>query len=78
MTQTATQQQQMVRALLRRLPKAKLQVAVDFLTYLSTKEEWDATLEVLSSPALLASLKRGQQDLRQGHWVRWADVKRRV
>ena len=78
MTQTATQQQQTVRALLRRLPKAKLQVAVDFLTYLSTKEEWDATFEVLSSPALLTSLKRGQQDLRQGRWVRWAAVKRRV
>ena len=76
MTQTATKQT--VRALLQRLPKGKLQVAVDFLTYLSTKEEWDATLEVLSSPPLLASLKRGQHDLRQGRWVRWANVKRRV
>ena len=78
MTQTATQQQQMVRALLRRLPKAKLQVAVDFLTYLSTKEEWDATLEILHSPRLVQSLRRGQRDLQHGRWHRWEDVKRRV
>jgi len=75
-TQTAAQRT--ATALLRRLPKAKLQVAVDFLTYLSTKEEWDATLDILSSPALLTSLKRGQHDLHQGRWAHWVDVKRRV
>jgi len=64
--------------LIKRLPAAKLRVAVDFLSYLTTKQEWDATLEILSTPPLLASLRQGQRDLRQGRWVRWADVKRRV
>ena len=66
------------KTLVEALPADKLRVAVDFLTYLRTKEEWDATLEILQSPRLMRSLKRGQRDLRQGHWVRWQDVKRRV
>lgn len=65
-------------ALIRRLPKTKLQVAVDFLTYLSTKAEWDATLDILANPPLVASLRRGQRDLHEGRWVRWTDIKRRV
>lgn len=64
--------------LLRDLPPEKLRVAVDFLTYLHTKEEWDATLEILQSPILLQSLKRGREDLRRGRWVRWQDVRRGV
>lgn len=64
--------------LLRSLPKEKLRVAVDFLTYLHTKDEWDATLEILKSPTLTASLRRGQRDLQRGRWVKWEDLKRRV
>ena len=64
--------------LIRRLPPKKLRVAMDFLAYLAAKEEWDATWEILDSPTLLRGLKRGQQDLRQGRWVHWSDVKRRV
>ena len=76
MTHTAARRQ--AAALIQRLPATKLKVALDFLTYLRTKEEWDATIEILESPALLRSLRRGQRDLRQGRWVRWSNVKRRV
>ena len=65
-------------ALIRSLPQRTLPIVVDFLTYLQTKDEWDATLEILKSPALLQSRKRGRGNLRQGRWVRWHDVKRRV
>jgi hypothetical protein len=65
-------------ALIRELSAKKLKVAVDFLTYLRAKEDWDATLEILEDPALSRSLKRGQRDLKAGRWSRWQDVKRRV
>ena len=76
MTQTMARHK--AELLIHDLPPEKLHVAVDFLTYLHTKEEWDATLEILQSPRLMRSLKRGQRNLRQGRWVRWQDVKRRV
>jgi len=65
-------------ALIRDLPAKKLKVAVDFLAYLRTKEDWDATLEILQSPALVRSLKRGRRDLKAGRWSPWEAVKRRV
>jgi len=69
---------QKAKTLLNELPREQLAVAVDFLTYLATKEEWDATLEILHSPRLVQSLRRGQRDLQHGRWHRWEDVKRRV
>ena len=76
MTQTVARRT--AKTLVETLPADKLQVAVDFLTYLRTKEEWDATLEILQNPSLMRSVRRGQRDVREGRWVRWQDLKRRV
>ena len=76
MTQTVARRT--AKTLVEALPADKLQVAVDFLTYLRTKEEWDATLEILQNPPLMQSVRRGQHDVREGRWVRWQDLKRRV
>ena len=65
-------------ALIRDLSPKKLKVAVEFLSYLQTKEDWEPTLEILQSPSLVRSIKRGQHDIRRGRWVKWSDVKRRV
>ena len=76
MTQTVARRT--AKSLVETLPADKLQVAVDFLTYLRTKEEWDATLEILQNPALMRSVRRGRRDVHEGRWVRWQDLKRRV
>ena len=76
MTQTVARRT--AKTLVETLPADKLRVAVDFLTYLRTKEEWDATLEILQNPALMRSLHRGRRDVHEGRWVRWQDLKRRV
>ena len=75
---TDTMARRRATALIRDLSLKKLKIAVEFLSYLQTKEDWEPTLEILQSPSLIRSIKRGQEDIRKGRWVKWSDVKRRV
>lgn len=77
MTKSADLKERAV-ALIERLPKDKLRVAVDFLTYLQDREAWEATWELTSDPKIMASLRRSEEDLRKGRVKRWKDVKRDV
>lgn len=62
-------------ALIDRLPKDKLQTAVDFLTYLQDREAWEATWELTSDPQVMASLSRSEEQVRQRRVKGWKDVK---
>jgi hypothetical protein len=65
-------------ALIERLPKDKLRTAVDFLTYLQDREDWEATWELTSDPEVMASLHRSEEDVRQGRVKPWREVRRDV
>jgi hypothetical protein len=65
-------------SLIDQLSTGKLQTAIDFLAYLQDKESWEATLELTSSPEIMASLKRAEDDIKHGRVKKWKDIKRNV
>lgn len=63
------------------LSEEKLRVAMDFLGYLKQKEEMEATLEVLSSRALMAQIVAAEEAIKKGRleeFIPWEKVKRDV
>jgi len=64
-------------SLIDQLPIDKLQTAIDFLAYLQDKEAWEATLELTSSPKIMASLARSEEDVKHGRVRKWKDIKRK-
>ena len=50
----------------RNLTSQKRQAAMDFITYLNTKSEWDATMEIVSDKAMMKGLKEGLAQARRG------------
>lgn len=59
----------------------KVRVAVDFIDYLKTKEEMEATLEVLSSHELMEQIAEAEKSLRKGQledFIPWEKIKRDV
>ena len=41
-------------------------------------ESWEATIEVMSDPELVKSIKRGLNDIKHGRVVPWEDVKKEL
>ena len=62
-------------SLIDQLPTNKLQTAIDFLAYLQDKEAWEATLELTSSPEIMASLIRSEDDIKHGRVRKWKDIR---
>ena len=67
--------QQQAGTLIEQLPTEKLKAAIDYLTYLSDKEAWDATYELASNPEIVRSLERAEADEKAGRLKSWADVR---
>lgn len=51
---------------LKSLPQIKKQEILDFIGYLSAKSEWNATIEVRQDKKLLAHVKKGLKDIKNG------------
>jgi hypothetical protein len=64
--------------LIERLPKKKLKVAIDYMTYLYDKEAWEATYELASDPEIAKDIEEAEADVKAGRLKSWADVKRDV
>ena len=70
-----------VKKTLDELSEEKLRVAKDFLGYLKEKEEWEATLEILSSHELMAQIEEAEKAIRNGsldEFSSWEEVRRGV
>ncbi len=66
---------------LNELSDSRLQVALDFLEYLKEKEEWEATLEILSDPETMAAIREAEEDWENGRMNRFVsleEVRKRV
>ena len=50
----------------RNLTQQKRQAAMDFIAYLITKSEWDATMEIVSDKAMMKGLKEGLAQAKRG------------
>lgn len=68
-------------ASLKRLPEEKLRTAVDFIEYLQSKEEWEATWETLTDKQVMADIEAAEEDWKarlRGNFLPWDQVKRDV
>ena len=63
------------------LTEEKVRVAMDFIDYLKSKEEMEATLEILSSQELMAQVQDAERALKSGtktEFISWEKVRRDV
>lgn len=65
-------------AALAQLPPDKLALLVDFAEYLKDREEWEATLELLSDPKMRRDVMIGRRQAMLGKGKPWREVQRRV
>ena len=66
---------------LKELPEDKLRVAVDFIEYLRSREEWEATWEIMGDEKMMADIKAADEDWeagRSGKFTPWDEIKRNV
>jgi len=63
------------------LTEEKVRVAMDFIDYLKSKEEMEATLEILSSQELMVQIQAAERALKSGakmEFISWGKVRRDV
>ena len=60
------------------LSEDKAKVAVSFLEFLEDRECWEANRKILEDKELMASIKRGKEDIAKGRMKPWREVKRSV
>jgi hypothetical protein len=66
---------------LKRLPEEKLRTAVDFIEYLQSREEWEATWEILTERQIMADIEAAEEDWKAGrkeNFLPWDQIKRDV
>ena len=60
---------------LKQLPKNRIRQVIDFIEYLKAKEEWEATKEILSDKEFIASIRRGEEDIKARRYKKWQEVR---
>jgi hypothetical protein len=70
--------QQRLEAAIAMLPPGKLEQVADFAEYLKSREEWEATRELMSDPAMRRDIEEGRVQATRGEGRRWREIKRRV
>ena len=50
----------------------------DFIAYLKTKEEIEATKEIIRDKDFVESIMRGDEDFKAGRFKKWAEVREDV
>ena len=72
------QVEQRLEAAVAELATRKLEQLTDFAEYLKSREEWEATLELMSDPGMREDLERGRVQAASGEGRSWREVQRRV
>ncbi len=62
----------------RSLPTATLGKLLDFAAYLRSREEWEATQELLADPETRAQVLAGRDQARRGEGRPWREIQRGV
>jgi len=60
------------------LPLKKLRQLVDFAQYLSSREEWEATLELLSDPGMARDIEEGKAQASKGEGRNWREIQKEL
>jgi len=69
--------QERLRSAIAELPPKKLEQLVDYAEYLKSREEWDATLELMNDPSMRLDLDEGQKQSALGEGNKWREVQQR-
>ncbi|MCI0450242.1 MAG: hypothetical protein L0Y79_10750 [Chlorobi bacterium] len=76
---TTTTLKKRINRTIKKLPKEKLQVVDDFVSYLADRdEENEATKELMAIPGLLSELEKAQKEFKEGKGVNWRKVPKDV
>lgn len=59
------------------LSEKKLEIALDYLLYLKSREEWEATRELLDKD-ILSEIIEGKKQIVEGNFVKFEDMRRNV
>ena len=70
--------QERLRIAIAELPPKKLEQLVDYAEYLKSREEWDATLELMNDPSMRQDVDEGRKQSARGEGRKWREVQQRV
>ena len=70
--------QQRLEAAVAMLSPKKLEQVADFAEYLKSREDWEATQELMSDPATREDIEEGRAQAARGEGRPWREIKRRV
>ena len=60
------------------LPPNKLEQLTDYAEFLHSREEWEATQEILNDPVMRQEVDKGMEEARQGKVRPWREIKTHV
>lgn len=69
--------QEQISQILKQLSLERLQTVADFAAFLLDKESEEATQEMLAIPGFLEEIQRAKQEMAEGRFVSWSDLKRK-
>jgi ribosomal protein L22 len=67
-----------MKKIIEEIPGDKLPEALDFLEYIKAKGEWEATWEILQDREFIEGTRKGKEDIREGRWKKWEELRRDV
>lgn len=70
--------QQRLNTVVSGLPLKKLEQLADFAEYLKSREDWEATLELINDPSMRRDVDEGRKQAEQGEGISWREVQQRV
>jgi hypothetical protein len=62
-----------------KLPENRVSEVLDFVDFISKREEaeaWEETQEILKNKKLMKSIRAAEKDLKTGKVYRWEDIKK--
>lgn len=60
------------------LPASGVREVLDFATYLRSRQEWDATQELLAEAGMRADVQEGRDQARQGRGKPWQTLRKKA
>ena len=78
MSNAAQKAEERLKEAIPHLSPKKLEQVVDFADYLRSREEWEATMELLNDPKMRKDIEEGMEQTRRGETHRWRDIQKNV
>jgi len=70
--------QERLKSVIAELTPKKLEQLVDYVEYLKSREDWEATLELMNDPFMRRDIDEGRKQSAQGKGQSWREVQKSV